>query len=79
VTDLRAILVSREQCRALYETSSLVGDTLAAAADAAGDQPRKKVCATHPHHSLNFDLPCDGGYDDCRVVDAIVVPLPEQP
>lgn len=57
-----------------------VADRLAAflpPADAAGDQPRKRVCATHDYADMNGDTCWRWfiGDPDCRVVDAIVVPL----
>jgi hypothetical protein len=56
-----------------------------AAFDAAGDQPRIQWCAEHGEHVRNIAPSCIWFCDrwsevtPCRVVDAIVVPLPEQP
>jgi hypothetical protein len=110
VTDLRAILVSREQ-RDWYERYWPLGDgqgetrevgafpaaLVAPAFDAAGDQPRICICV-NPKHQLPrmVRLVARGGsrvgrcaandgfvpesvIGPCRVVDAVVVPLPEQP
>lgn len=58
-------------------------DELCAAFDAAGDHPRIRWCVEHNQLPPTNSEGCLAGQhfmnEPCRVVDAILVPLPEQP
>lgn len=84
MSEVRAILVSREQRNELAwdytenvwpHVSVETRRGIASAFDAAGGQPTRRVCMTHLADGRGFPAPCRGMYSDCRVVDAIVVPI----
>jgi hypothetical protein len=79
VAEYRAILMSDEQRDAIDGIQSFpdARRQVASAFDAAGDQPCIRWCAEHGRDV--FRCPWVGHSSPCRVVDAIVVPLPEQP
>lgn len=76
--EIRAILMNRQERYSTIEWAlGSTQDVLCDRYDAAGDQPLRKVCLRHPDDGRG--MPCAGRWPNCRVADAIVCPLPEQP
>jgi hypothetical protein len=84
VSEYRAILVSQEERDDLESSHTMIGDDLLPRWEAAGDQPRIRVCVNPSHARPNgwprpvIDERCFAyrADDPCRVEDAIVLVVP---
>lgn len=83
-SDQRALLFTHAEISHVHQIdASFIRSVLRDRFNDAVDQPRRRVCANHGYRdAVGFSDFCDRlnrKGDPCRVVDAIVVCLPEQP